>query len=82
MADPILESSLKTRLNTMCCDIFCCKIKKVDKFQLCLKTAASLFPHCSNTNIYSYLETSGGQSSNLHLVVAHFFNTSVIRHLW
>jgi hypothetical protein len=30
-----------------------------------------------NTNIYSYLETSGGQSSNLNLKVAHFFNTSV-----
>ncbi len=30
-----------------------------------------------NTNIYSYLETSGGQSYNLYLKVAHFFNTSV-----
>jgi hypothetical protein len=30
-----------------------------------------------NSNIYSYLETSGGQSSNLYLNVAHFFNTSV-----
>jgi hypothetical protein len=28
---------------------------------------------CLNTNIYSYLETSGGQSSNLHLNVVHFF---------
>ena len=33
--------------------------------------------NCSNTNIYSYLETSGGESSNLYLNVAHFFNTSV-----
>jgi len=32
---------------------------------------------CVNTNIYSYLETSGGQSSNLYLNVVHFFNTSV-----
>jgi hypothetical protein len=31
----------------------------------------------SNTNIYSYLETPGGQSSNLYLNVVHFFNTSV-----
>ncbi len=31
----------------------------------------------SNTNIYSYLETSGGQSSNLYLNIVHFFNTSV-----
>jgi hypothetical protein len=30
-----------------------------------------------NTNIYSYLETSGGQSSNTYLNVVHFFNTSV-----
>jgi hypothetical protein len=28
-----------------------------------------------NTNIYSYLETSGGQSSNPFLNVAHFLNT-------
>jgi len=30
-----------------------------------------------NANIYSYLETSGGQSSNLYLNVVHFFNISV-----
>jgi hypothetical protein len=30
-----------------------------------------------NTNIYSYIETSGGKSSNLWLNVVHFFNTSV-----
>jgi hypothetical protein len=30
-----------------------------------------------NTNIYSYLETSGGQSSNLYLNVVHFFTTRV-----
>jgi hypothetical protein len=28
-----------------------------------------------NTNIYSYLETSGGQSSNPYLNVVHFLNT-------
>jgi hypothetical protein len=33
--------------------------------------------NCLNTNIYSYLETSGGQSSNLNLNVVHFFNTFV-----
>ncbi len=27
-----------------------------------------------NANIYSYLETSDGQSSNLYLKVVHFFN--------
>jgi hypothetical protein len=30
-----------------------------------------------NTNIYSYLETSGGQSSKIYLNVVHFFNTSL-----
>jgi hypothetical protein len=35
----------------------------------------------SNTNIYSYLETSGGQSYNLYLNVVHFFNPSVY-YLW
>jgi len=33
--------------------------------------------NCLNTNIYSYLEMSGGQSSNLYLNVVHCFNTSV-----
>jgi len=32
---------------------------------------------CLNNNIYSYLETSSGQSSNQYLNVVHFFNTSV-----
>jgi hypothetical protein len=31
--------------------------------------------NCLNTNIYSYLDTSGGQSSNPHLNVVHFLNT-------
>ncbi len=30
-----------------------------------------------NTNIYFYLDTSGGQSSNQYLNVVDFFNTSV-----
>jgi hypothetical protein len=30
-----------------------------------------------NTNIYSFLETFGGQSSILYLNVVHFFNTSI-----
>ncbi len=33
--------------------------------------------NCLNTNIYSYLETSGVQSYNLYLNVVHFFNASV-----
>ncbi len=33
--------------------------------------------NCLNTNIHSYLETSGGQSYNLYLNVVHFFDTSI-----
>jgi hypothetical protein len=33
--------------------------------------------NCLNANNYSYLETSGGQISNLYLNVVHFFNASV-----
>ncbi len=33
--------------------------------------------NCLNSNIYSYLETSVGQSSNLYLNVVHCFNASV-----
>ncbi len=31
--------------------------------------------NCMNTNIYSHLETSGGQSSNPYLNVVHLLNT-------
>ncbi len=37
--------------------------------------------NCSNTNIYSYLETSGGQSSNPHLNIVPFLTPVLIRHL-
>ncbi len=37
---------------------------------------------CLNTNIYSYLETSGDQSSHLYLSVVHFLTPVLIRHLW
>jgi hypothetical protein len=32
---------------------------------------------CWNTNIYSYLETSGGPKFNQYLNFVHFFNASV-----
>ena len=38
--------------------------------------------NCLNTNIYSYLEASGGKSSNLYLNVVHFSTPVLIRHLW
>ncbi len=31
--------------------------------------------NCLNTNIYSYLETSGGQSSNPYFNIVYFLNT-------
>jgi hypothetical protein len=37
--------------------------------------------NCLITDIYSYLETTGGQSSNLHLNVVHFLRQVLIRHL-
>jgi len=37
--------------------------------------------NCLNTNIYSYLETSGGQSFNLYLNVVHLLTDVLIRHL-
>jgi hypothetical protein len=35
-----------------------------------------------NTNIYSYLEISGGQSCNPYLNVVHFSTPVLTRHLW
>ena len=54
--------------------------KKIQmKLDLSLKEqrAFKTVNNCLNTNIYSYLETSGGQSYNSYLNVAHFFNTGV-----
>jgi hypothetical protein len=44
---------------------------------LAYNKAMSMEQHALKTNIHSYLETSGGQSSNLYLNAVHFFNTSV-----
>ncbi len=38
--------------------------------------------NCLNTNIYTYLETSSGQSYNLYLNVIIFSRPVLIRHLW
>jgi hypothetical protein len=38
--------------------------------------------NCLNTKIDSYLETSGGQSSNPYLNVVHFLTPELIRNLW
>jgi len=45
MADPILESSFKNQIKILfIVTCFSPLNKKVEKFQPCLKTAASLFP--------------------------------------
>jgi hypothetical protein len=33
--------------------------------------------YCLNTNIYAYLETSGGQNYGLYLNIIHFLNISL-----
>jgi hypothetical protein len=38
--------------------------------------------HYLKSNIYSYFETFGGQSSKLYLNIIHFSTTELIRHLW
>ncbi len=38
--------------------------------------------NCLNTNIYSYLKTSGGTSYNLYLNFVHFSTPVLIRCLW
>ncbi len=38
--------------------------------------------NCLNANIYSYLETSYGQSSNLYFMLFIFSTPVLIRHLW
>ncbi len=38
--------------------------------------------NCLDTNIYSYLETSGGQSYDVYLNVVHLSTPVLIRHLW
>jgi hypothetical protein len=35
-----------------------------------------------NSNIYFFLETTGGQSSNLYLNVVQFLTPVLSRHLW
>jgi hypothetical protein len=44
----------------------------------CLKNVNNIL----NTNIYAYLETYVGQSSNPYLNVVHFSTSELIRNLW
>jgi hypothetical protein len=38
--------------------------------------------NCLNTKIYSYLDTSGGRSSNLYVMFFIFSTPVLIRHQW
>ncbi len=70
-ARPLPEYAFKTNMS-----LKSSKIKPME--QHALKTVNTSL----NTNIYSYLETSGGQSYNLYLNVLHFLTPVLIRHLW
>ncbi len=56
-----------------CCHLALCLRLLPFHWTTCFKNVSN----CLNTNIYTFLEMSGGQSSNLYLVVVPFFNTSV-----
>ncbi len=68
----VLKSSLMN-LSNMNNGLAYCFDKKKTMEQRTLRNVNNYL----NTNIYSYLETTGGQSSNLYLKLVHFFNTSV-----
>ncbi len=51
--------------------MFVNKAKGLSNETACFKNVNN----CLNTNIYSYLETSGGQSYNPYLNVVHFLYT-------
>jgi hypothetical protein len=57
-----------------------CRIHVDETLQVTVSNGTTCFKNvnsCLNTNIYSHVETSGGQSYNLYLNVLHFFNTRV-----
>jgi hypothetical protein len=78
MAAPIAVKS-------QCVLLFATFFSYYETQQLILGTGTAIWwvtkPHCLNSNIYSYLETSGGQSSNLYLIVVHLVNTNVCREI-
>ncbi len=53
------------------------EIRQVSKDLIMEQRALKNVNNNMNMNIYSYLETSDGQSSNTYLNVVLFFNTSV-----
>ncbi len=81
---PCLHGPLWQQIGYMRKDLLL-KIKQIYYWRFSVQTLNITMEHhtlksvnnCLNANIYSYLETSGGQSSNLYLNVVHFFNTTV-----
>ncbi len=61
--------------------IYCINMKRLYLLKMCyfllINGTLRNVNNFLNNNIYSYLETSGGQSSNLYLKVVHFPNTNV-----
>jgi len=51
--------------------------RMLSKYDAMEQRVLKIVNNCLNTNIYSYLETSSGQSYNPYLNVVHFFNTSL-----
>jgi hypothetical protein len=49
----------------------------IDILWLVIDSTLKNINNCFNTNIYSYLKISGGQSSKPYLNVVHFFNIRV-----
>jgi hypothetical protein len=66
------------RLSTIMGDVnYKVRIKNVLIITVTMEQHALKNVNNFNVNIYSYLETSGGQNYNIYLNVVHFFNTSV-----
>jgi hypothetical protein len=83
-----LKSHLKLELGAVFCKIHSCTF--IQKMELSYSFRCDSMEQRTlknvnnylNTNIYSYLETSGVQSFNLYLNVVYFLTPELIRHLW
>jgi hypothetical protein len=73
------ENVIKLFLNHVVCESKKLKRLSLSSFKVTPMEQHALknVNNCLNTNNYSYLETSGVQSSDPYLNVVHFFNTSV-----
>ncbi len=58
-------------------DLSCNNLDRLQIFAPMEQYTLKIKNNCLNTNIYSYLETFGGQSSNLYLNVVHSFRLDI-----